>query len=182
MSLFYRTFGCPQCEHRWTLCQERDEAPPKFCPECGLRFAKTLAAIPGTRAIGGSNRAKAVDGTYAALERAGEARMRLAERHGLPTAQARQLKITDMHDNMREGDVAAVHQPTVLERQAEQHFNLRPGFWGSGGGFGRISSPINTPQGQFTGPGHIGLHAAQIDHRANVAAVVASGRRAKPGT
>lgn len=189
MSLFYRTFECPRCEHRWTLCQERDEAPPKFCPECGKKFAKTLAAVPGTHRIGGSTAAKSVDDVYRMNERAGEARMRLAEANGASPQLARQLKITNMRDNMREGDVAAIHSPmpnnptTQFMGEAAKR-GIRYGF---GGGMGlapspgappvRIAPPIQTAEGAFTGPGHIGLRAAQMEHAANVRAVVASGKR-----
>lgn len=177
MALVYRTYECPACLHRWEMMQDRKEAPPKFCPDCGQKFAKTLAAVPGTHSIGGSTKAKSVDETYRMLETAGDARARLAERDGVPSAQARNLKITNMHDNMREGDVATVRSTTTLEREAQQHFGLKPGFWGGSGSFGRISSPIQTPQGTYSGPGHYGLAAAQTNHRANVAAVVASGKR-----
>lgn len=193
MSLFYRTFLCPYCDNRWTLCQEGAEAPPKFCPECGKRFAKTLAAVPGTHRIGGSRAAKSVDETYSALERAGEARMRLAERDGATPEAARQLKITNMHDNMREGDVAAIHAPlpsnptTQFMGEAAKR-GIRYGFGGSmgltpspGAPPVRVAPPIQMQDGVYTGPGHIGMRAVQIDHGANVRAVVASGKRMPGG-
>lgn len=170
--------------------QGKDDPPPAFCPSCGKRFAKSLAAVPGTHAIGGSNRAKAVDDTYRRLEQAGEARARLAERSGAAPAAARMLKITDMRDSMREGDVAAIHRapnnPTTQFMRDAEKLGIRYGF---GGGMGtapspgapaaRIAPPIQTAHGTYTGPGHIGLQAAQMNHKANLAAVVASGRRSR---
>ena len=188
MSLIARTFECPKCLHRWEVIEPRDSAPPKFCVECGARFAKTLLAVPGTHSIGGSRVVKAVDDTYQRLERAGEARMRLAERDGVPASQARQLKITNLKDNVRDGEVGAV-RPTVnnpttqfMAEAAKRGLN-----YGFGGGMGlapppgapaaRVAPMMQMPDGQYTGPGHIGLRAAQLDHKSNLRAVVESGKR-----
>jgi ribosomal protein L37AE/L43A len=176
-AILHRTYECPVCEGRFQVFERRSEHP-RYCQCCGAEFAGRPEAVPGTRAIGGTTAARAVDFTYAQLEAAGQARMRLAERDGLPSKQARQLKITDMADSMREGDIAVKGpQPSVQFSQfqaAAAQKGINYGFLAGGAG-GSVGPMIGPPGQQFVGPGHVAMHAFQQQHQENVRAVKLAG-------
>lgn len=93
---------CPDCGG--TFKQPMGESLPNFCPLCGSSQNLDPDFVPDRLNIG-TNRGKAGDRTYREIEEASKVR---AEMAGDPS-----LKITDMNDNLREGDVAAkVQQPS----------------------------------------------------------------------
>lgn len=184
-----RTYECPDCAGRFEVLERRDEHPA-FCLRCGARFDAEQEAVPGTHAIGGSSAARAVDYTYAQAEAAGAARAALA---GNPN-----LKITDMKDQVREGDVAMATANVSPDFRsfisaANQVAGAIPnnpglfryGFIGGGGGPGvphpRVGGMMPGPGGpqSFVGPGHVAMSAFQPDHDRNLAIVKASGLRAR---
>lgn len=139
MALIFRTYECPDCSGRFELMQQSEEAAPRFCLHCGADFGEDEdarpGAVPGTHSIGGSSAARAVDNTYALAEQMGQDAY---ERTGNPN-----LKITNMRDNMREGDVAAMPSVTPanngLLREAHE-LGLSPG-WHSAGSIGVGPTP-----------------------------------------
>lgn len=163
MSLVFRTFECPDCDGRFELMQERDDAPPRFCLHCGADFGADEShrpeAVPAKIAIGGGSAARSVDQTYRMLEESSAAR---AEAVGNPA-----LKITDLHDNLREGDVAA-KVPAVpnnsigqFMRYAEETAGIHYGFQKQAFAPDVRAPPIRTSAGQFSGPTNVALDAVQ---------------------
>lgn len=95
-----RTYGCPDCGNTFSFLHlNADEPPPDYCAKCGSFMGDDPTPLPAAPAIIGP-KAKSIDETYRQLEESSAAR---AEAAGDPS-----LKITDLKDNLREGDVAAV--------------------------------------------------------------------------
>lgn len=90
-----RRYLCDDCEHEWTYFHQQREEPYPDCPNCA-RAAP--ASIPTSFSITGT-KSKAIDYTYKMAE----------ESYGM----------TNMRDNSREGDVAAIAPPPVQEREAQ---------------------------------------------------------------
>lgn len=158
-----RTYACDSAgtseEHVFDVRLRSDEHP-RFCPHCGFAVDQRSKPRPSKVSIGGSAVARAVDMTYRSLEE-GSAQRAAAVNNP-------QLKITNMKDRLREGDVAAVlpnNSVTQFMGVAEQA-NIKYGF--GGGSMGRhvslnMASPSPVPQNAFTGPGHVSLSAIQGD-------------------
>ena len=80
---------------------------PEYCPECGNFMGAGPVKLPSFAAIK-SQRTKNADATYRNMETGSETRQELAaEMTGLDKADFSALKITDLKDNLRPGDVAA---------------------------------------------------------------------------
>lgn len=99
---------CPECSHVMKVPQE--EQWPNFCGNCGSFVGVDPTFVPDRLNIG-TTRGKSADQVYRQMEAASEAR---AEMAGDPS-----LKITDMNDNLREGDVAAKVAPPSQEYQRQ---------------------------------------------------------------
>lgn len=149
--------------------QDRDEGPPRFCVKCGAEFDADTEAVPGTHAIGGSAMAVATDLTYRQLEQTSAAR---AAEFDAPS-----LKVTDLNDNLREGDVAAKRlpvSPQFTQFERDRASSGLPPFTAWGGGFAtpgvRVAPviPSASPGAAFAGPGHIAIAAAQPEHEHRV--------------
>ncbi len=172
MSYVVRTYGCEECEHRFEMFQNRDEGPPRFCPACGAEFDADSEPIPGTKAIGRSAIARSTDSMYRQLEESSAARAAELD--------APELKITNLNDNLREGDVAAKGPPqNVISRfDQEARAQGRPAITGWGGGYAtpgvRVAPtlPAGMPGAAFVGPGHVALNAAQPAHQGLVHEIV----------
>lgn len=90
-----RRYACNECDHEWVFLHlSRDEPYPE-CPKCEAMAASSL---PTMFAINGV-KSKAIDFTQKMAE----------ESYGL----------TNFHDNMREGDVAAMAPPPIQTAEAE---------------------------------------------------------------
>lgn len=135
MGLIVRTFECEACSRRFDVYQERDELPPDACPFCPASEESTITGpIPSTTAIGERRISKSVDATYRAAEEGSQIR---AEAFDDPA-----MKITNMKDNLRQGEVAAITPSNVVSQfvggqytDGQQH-----SFWGAGGAPGAPSS------------------------------------------
>jgi len=169
--------------------QSRDDPPPRFCPHCGTDFGdEELEPVPSKVAIGGSAIVKAVDGTYNIIEETSAAR---AEELNAPW-----LKTTNMRDNLREGDVAAMPLPNNVITNFQETMRRAYGPTASYGFQGAAMSPggsqplspgggdpnsyIKGNEGVFTGPGHVALSAAQgpsgTTHKTQLALATAAGQ------
>lgn len=94
-----RTYECGDCGTRFDkLHFDRSEPPPE-CPGCAALAARQ---VPAGFAIGGSNVSKAVDTTYAEMERMG---------------------FSDMKDNLRQGDLAIPNHKPEVQKAID-------GYWG----------------------------------------------------
>lgn len=98
---------------------------PRFCPLCGHdSHSDTIEIkIPFKRAITAPHIAKSIgkagDQTYRMMEETAQDRIaQAAELTGLPESDFADMKITDLKDNLREGDIAAkeIDKNPVTER------------------------------------------------------------------
>lgn len=125
-----RKYVCPSCEGSFTFMHHPvDEPPPRFCPLCAydshsadvVEFAAAIVA-PHVK-----NRVivQAVDQTYRQMEAGAEHQIQEAARMtGLDASEFANMKITDMKDNLREGDVAAVPVNNVVSQAMAAAPNL----------------------------------------------------------
>lgn len=159
MSYIIRTYACDSAgtaeEHIFEVMLKSGEHP-KFCPQCGFSVDQRAKPRPAKMSIGGAAITKSVDRTYRMLEKT-------SKDHPNP-----QMRITNMKDHLREGDVAAVlpnNSVTQFMQVAGQH-NIGYGFGGGAMGSAAMlqtRSPTPVPQNTWTGPGHVGLSAIQGD-------------------
>lgn len=157
--LIIRTYACDSGgtadEHVFDVRLRADEHP-RFCPHCGFSVDQRSKPRPSKVSIGGKAITKAVDMTYRSLE---ETSARRAGAVGNP-----QLKITNMKDRLREGDVAAVMPNNTVTHFMGEASNRGVNYgWGGGGGLiaPTLTAPAPVPQNAFTGPGHVSLSAIQ---------------------
>ena len=97
---------CPECRHK--IPWSKDVAMPSFCPACGKRVGSDRAdddvVMPFIRSSG---KTASIDKLYRDMESGSETRAALAaEAAGVPVADMSAMKMTDMRDNQREGDIA----------------------------------------------------------------------------
>lgn len=107
------TVRCPDCGEKWSVVADR---LPDYCQSCGAYVGSDPDFVPSQLNIGGSAIAKAADQAYRDLE-------------------ASPAGITNLKDNLREGDVAAKPvQPSA--QYVEQVKQLAPDFnpWQAGMG------------------------------------------------
>jgi len=139
------TYNCPSCEGEFSYMQHPSDAPPapRFCPLCGHDSQSDVIEIkiPFKRAITAPHIAKSIgkvaDATYRGMEEESRARIEAAaEMTGQPVSDFNDMKITDMKDNLREGDAAAVAPPvsevSKLMEQTPGVFGFQPGVAASG--------------------------------------------------
>lgn len=139
MAYVFRTFGCPECGGEFEVMQERDEGPPAKCQICAADMTEEGVVIPLSLPRGGkivgSPTAKGVDMTYKMLEDSSAA---MAAESGNP-----HLKVTDLKDNLRMGDVAA--KPVQFRDPVYRHMienGLPVGFQSMAGVAGAEGSQI----------------------------------------
>jgi len=173
MGYLVRTYECDNGgegePHQFEMMIKSDEHP-SFCPTCGNPI-EDVKVIPGTKHVGKSNINKAVDMTYRALEESSAVR---AEAAGNPN-----FKITNMKDNLREGDVAAMPIRNSVTQFMDEAGSQGAKFGWGGGAAAASSAPIAQVNPNFkaqagavkpdgvlngmTGPGHVALSAIQGD-------------------
>ena len=115
----YRTYQCPECMKNFDfLHHPNDEPPPSFCPICGADVSgkgkKKKRVSPRTRFDSPAKpisiprgAAKNVDGVYRGMENATEQRMiDAAEVLGVDPKSLSAMKMTNMKDNLRDGDLS----------------------------------------------------------------------------
>ena len=116
---------CNSCSHR--IPWKPTEKAPKECPQCWASFGEERAdndiVMPFIRSTKTNNN----DKLYRDMERGAETRMHIAaEQTGAPVSEMSAMKMTDMKDNQREGDIAA---KLVPDAGLGQHF--QPGSNGA---------------------------------------------------
>lgn len=88
-----------------------DEGYPQFCPLCGHDSKIDEMPEVSAPAIRQSVRIKSADQVYRAMEESSEVRAQMAaDSLNLPASEMSSLKITNLKDNQREGDIA-IHTP-----------------------------------------------------------------------
>ncbi len=106
-----RTYACPDCGGQFDfLHMRREDPPPAGCKLCGADMtgvAPEISAPHIARSIG-----KVADNVYRQMETASEARAEMAaEAMGVPVSEMSAMKITDLKDNARAGEITAVAAP-----------------------------------------------------------------------
>lgn len=162
-----RTYRCPACagEFRY-LHHPNDEPPPRFCPHCAydthaedvVDFAAAVSA-PHIR-----NRVivQAVEDTYRGMEAGAQNQIRLAaEATGEPESEFANMKITNLRDNLREGDIASV----PVNNAVSQAMSAAPNVTGF-----QNPDALNYAAAAHTGPdAHAGARAAGMIRRRHAA-------------
>lgn len=122
-----RTYECPDCLERFPfLHMTKDEPPPEHCPRCGNYMGVDPAPMPSLFSIS-SKVSKSADAVYRGMEEASAHRAEIVEQ--LTGESASNMKITNMRDNQRAGDVAAISTPNPVSQAmatAPQNFNFQP--------------------------------------------------------
>lgn len=105
---FFRHYLCPDCSGTFRfLHHPAEEPPPNFCPLCGSNMNVEPVFVPLAPHIGRTI-GKTADNVYRQMEEASAANMEAAaELGGGDTSDYSALKVSDMADYLRPGDVAA---------------------------------------------------------------------------
>lgn len=106
---------CPFC--RGAFPWEASKDWPKHCPLCdeeiGIPDRGDVIQMPSLR----SARMKMNDQVFRDMEKGSEQRVQMAsELTGASTAEMSSLKITNLKDNQRAGDIAAIESDAAMER------------------------------------------------------------------
>lgn len=119
--MIFRAYKCPDCEQIFRHGHHpNDSPPPNYCPLCGSYVGEEPPPvfIPQAPAIG---RKRSADAVYRQMEVASVERARQAAKMaGVDEKEMSHLKITDMKDRLREGDIAAVTPVTPVHRMLDQ--------------------------------------------------------------
>ncbi len=113
-------YQCPDCEAEFTFMHHpSDEPPPDYCPKCGNFMGTEPIQLPSFINIK-SQRTKNADKTYRDMETGSETRQQLAaEMTGLDKADFNSLKITDLKDNLKPGDIVAKLPPNPVSEMMD---------------------------------------------------------------
>ena len=109
--MIFRSYRCPDCEGVFENLQHRDEPPPSHCKLCGSDMAADTEALP-SRVNFSSVVGKSGDQVYRQMEESSAYRAELAAEHlGVAASELSGMKVTNIQDRMREGDMAVVAPP-----------------------------------------------------------------------
>lgn len=162
-----RLYRCPECskEFRYDHHPSIEADPlPRFCQFCGYDSEAGVMEPALTAPMLGTQHKQVVDQTYRAMEAGAEHRAQLAmEFHGLDQQEANSLKITDLKDNLREGDVAA---PQV-NNAVSQAMAATPGITGWQAHGGELAASAHT--GKHRNAGARAMQGLRQQHQANMA-------------
>jgi len=126
---------CPSCKTKFRWLAET-EAYPSNCPQCdfytGHDRADDDVVVPNILSFA----SRSTDGVYKAMERASEERVyQAAADAGCDASDMAGLKITNMRDNMKQGDIAAMPVVNDITRQMDYIASRNPNsMFGYGGG------------------------------------------------
>lgn len=135
---------CSYC--RGTFPWESSKPYPKHCPLCdediGIEDRGGVIQMPSLR----SARMESVDKVYRDMEKGSEVRAQAAaELSGASKEEMAALKITNLKDNQRAGDIAAVESDAAMQRLKQAAPNTPIGFAQGGSAFadGIASGAVN---------------------------------------
>ena len=134
-----------QCEHCDAKFEWPHVNPPDECPICHEYVGdegKDPIAIPFLS----SAKNRSADSVYKAMEKSTEHQVHMAaEMSGLPASEFSDMKLTDMKDNLREGDISVkeVSNPVTQNMATLQQHGAQVGFSNNG---------LNYSQGVQSGP------------------------------
>jgi hypothetical protein len=115
---------CPGCKQKikWLA-----DDPPDDCPACGYRLGSDRAdddvVCPNILSFA----SRCQDGVYKAMERASEERVyQAAEMAGCDASDMKDLKITNLRDNMKQGEIAAMPVVNDVTRHMDRLKAMNP--------------------------------------------------------
>ena len=147
------TVQCPDCGDKYSFVLERGEAWPNFCAHCGSFVGTDDSFVPSQMNIG-TVKGKAADKTFREYS---DATIAQAEAMGDPN-----IKVTNMKDNLREGDVAAVApQPSKEYQQIVAGMGDYNPWHASIGGISTADALQLTKNGRERGTGAVAIGAIQ---------------------
>lgn len=118
MALKSRTWACPDCDGQFTTIMDDREGPPKFCQLCGSDMSADSEPVPNFSRISKPQN-QTMDKVYRGMEAASYARAEeAASMLNVPVSEVSNIRMTDMKDNLREGDISAkIPTPTMAPSQ-----------------------------------------------------------------
>lgn len=117
-----RRYQCPSCEKTFDFLHEVtdgvEEPPPSYCPKCGEYVGAEPEPIPHIGALLKPQN-QTMDKVYRGMEAASYARAEeAASMLNVPVSEVANIRMTDMRDNLREGDISAkIPTPTMAPSQ-----------------------------------------------------------------
>ena len=153
---------CPVCREKFFWNPK--EKHPAECPICHVHIGHDRAdddvVSPSLRSL----RTVANDAVYRYMEKSSEVRAeQAAEMAGVPVSEMSGLKITNMKDNLRPGDIAAMPVNNPVTQQMEM-LNARGGQFGFGGGANGIGFSQSTSTGPEPNAGLRTMIGVRQDH------------------
>jgi DNA-directed RNA polymerase subunit RPC12/RpoP len=165
-----RSYQCPDCSVIFDyLHMRREDPPPSFCPRCGASTSEVSPEI--SRFHIATNAGKSGDAVYRALEDSSNYRADMAAQQlGVDPASMSAMRTTDMKDNMREGDTAAVANNNEVSQFMQQHSVGGAQDTGIGAAYA-----AQTRSGPYAGIGNAMREAVVAQHAGRVAPTIAKG-------
>lgn len=159
-----KRYECPECKGQFDYLHHPsvEDDPVRFCPLCGFDTmgdnAAQMEAQLGSPMLR-SNLGKSTENVYRAMEEGAAFRAEVAkEKYGADQAEANLLKITDMQESRREGDIAAA---PIRNSVAQAMAAAPPGMTGFAGN-AHVQQAVQYARGTSQGPEpHAGLRAQQ---------------------
>lgn len=142
-----RQYECPECLGRFNWFHHPiSEPPPNFCPLCGAQMTAEPVFVPTAPHIA-KTIGKTADTVYRQMEQAGETRAQVAaEATGGDISDFAALKVSDMADYLRPGDIAAKIPDNPVSQAMR---NSGQGGFQPLGGMSGADFAANTTQGAF---------------------------------
>jgi len=167
---------CPACKTKFRWLAET-EGYPSNCPQCnayvGHNRADDDVVVPNILAF--STRCQ--DGVYKAMEKASEHRMyQAAEMAGCSPSEMSDLKITNLRDNMKQGEIAAMPVVNDVTRQMDKIRTMNPNAQiGYGGPDAGIGFSAAVPTGPYPSAGARTQQAFRRAHAERMSGQLARG-------
>ena len=165
-----RSYQCPDCNAIFDhLHMRREDPPPALCPRCGASTAEVSPEICMPHI--GTNVGKSGDAVYRAMEDSSAHRAEMAAQQlGVDSAGMSAMRTTDMKDNMREGDTAAVPNNNPVSQFMQQ-------YSAGGAADGNVGSmyAAQTRVGPYVGAGNAMREAVVSQHARRIGPTIAAG-------
>jgi hypothetical protein len=166
-------YECPTCTQQFSFRHDPGDCPPpSFCALCGAFVgedpSQVMQAPHIQKSIG-----KVADAVYRDMESSADYRIeQAAEMTGMDASDLSAMKVTDLKDNLRAGDVAAI----LPENPVSQAMTAQSGT-------GMIGHTAQRPAIQHSGTeayaGARAMATTNAYHQRNASAVVSAGQTGK---
>lgn len=142
MALKSRRYGCPDCQGEFTILLDDRDQPPSHCPLCGAYVGADPEPIPYFSRIGRQEN-QGQDKTFRMMEKASYERAEQAASDlNVPVSEVASIRMTNMKDNIREGDTSFI-APVTPKISAPQNL--------TGGQVGLATAQMIKASGGSTG-------------------------------